>query len=339
MGRYVIRRSLFAIPTLVVISLIIFAILDLAPGDPTSNLPLNVPVEVRDRIRESLGFDDPFLVKYLKWARLMFINEPLTAIDSVFGTCIGDCENRDRIISWSSRTAAFNTIIERIPQTVWVLGIAFILGIIIAIPVGVISAYKQYSAFDNIGTFVTMVGYSLPVFFTGLLVIVIFSVWLGWFPTFYTTTHVVDWTSWDSIWFQIRQMIMPVAVLSLFNAAALSRFTRASVLDNLNEDYVRTARSKGLADTKVVTVHVMRNSMIPVVTLIALQVPGIFAGAIITEQIFRINGLGQLLITSINSSDIPMVQTLTFLFAVLIVVFNLVADVAYGFLDPRIRYD
>ena len=339
MGRYVIRRSLFAIPTLVVISLIIFAILDLAPGDPTSNLPLNVPVEVRDRIRESLGFDDPFLVKYLKWARLMFINEPLTAIDSVFGTCIGDCEDRDRIISWSSRTAAFNTIIERIPQTVWVLGIAFILGIIIAIPVGVISAYKQYSAFDNIGTFVTMVGYSLPVFFTGLLVIVIFSVWLGWFPTFYTTTHVVDWTSWDSIWFQIRQMIMPVAVLSLFNAAALSRFTRASVLDNLNEDYVRTARSKGLADTKVVTVHVMRNSMIPVVTLIALQVPGIFAGAIITEQIFRINGLGQLLITSINSSDIPMVQTLTFLFAVLIVVFNLVADVAYGFLDPRIRYD
>ena len=339
MGRYVVRRSLFAIPTLVAISLIIFAILDLAPGDPTSNLPLNVPVEVRDRIRESLGFDDPFLVKYLKWARLMFINEPLTAIDSIFGTCIGDCENRDRIISWSSRTAAFNTIIERIPQTVWVLGIAFILGIVIAIPVGVISAYKQYSAFDNIGTFVTMVGYSLPVFFTGLLVIVIFSVWLRWFPTFYTTTHVVDWTSWDSIWFQIRQMIMPVAVLSLFNAAALSRFTRASVLDNLNEDYVRTARSKGLGENRVVLTHVMRNSMIPVVTLIALQVPGIFAGAIITEQIFRINGLGQLLITSINSSDIPMVQTLTFLFAVLIVIFNLVADVTYGFLDPRIRYD
>ena len=339
MGRYVIRRSLFAIPTLVVISLIIFAILDLAPGDPTSNLPLNVPVEVRDRIRESLGFDDPFLVKYLKWARLMFINEPLTAIDSIFGTCIGDCENRDRIISWSSRTAAFNTIIERIPQTVWVLGIAFILGIVIAIPVGVISAYKQYSAFDNIGTFVTMVGYSLPVFFTGLLVIVIFSVWLRWFPTFYTTTHVVDWTSWESIWFQIRQMIMPVAVLSLFNAAALSRFTRASVLDNLNEDYVRTARSKGLGENRVVLTHVMRNSMIPVVTLIALQVPGIFAGAIITEQIFRINGIGQLLITAIFQGDLPMVQTLTFMIAVLIVAFNLLADVAYGLLDPRIRYD
>ncbi len=339
MGKYVIRRSLFAIPTLAAISLIIFAILDLAPGDPTSQLPLNVPVEVRDRIREALGFDDPFLVKYLKWMKLMFINEPINAINSLFGTCLGNCEDPDRIISWSSRTPAFSIIIERIPQTVWVLGIALVFGIAIAIPVGVISAYKQYSAFDNIGTFVTMVGFSLPVFFTGLLSIIIFSVWLKWFPSFYTTTHVVDWTSWSSIWFQIKQMLLPVAVLSLFNAAALSRFTRASMLDNLQEDYVRTARSKGLSETKVVRTHVMRNSMIPVVTLIALQVPGIFAGAIITEQIFRINGLGQLLITSINSADIPMVQTLTFIFAFLIVLFNLIADVTYGLLDPRIRYD
>ena len=339
MGKYIIRRSLFAIPTLLAISLIIFAILDLAPGDPTSQLPLNVPVDVRDRIRESLGFDDPFLFKWAKWMKLMFINEPNHAINSTFGTCIGNCENPDRVISWSSRTSAFSIIIERNPQTVWVLGLATIFGIIIAIPVGVISAYKQYSAFDNIGTFVTMVGYSLPVFFTGLLSIIVFSVWLGWLPSFYTTTHVVDWTSWSSIWFQIRQMVLPVAVLSLFNAAALSRFTRASMLDNLNEDYVRTARSKGLAEGRVVTIHVMRNSLIPVVTLIALQVPGIFAGAIITEQIFRINGLGQLLITSINSADIPMVQTLTFIFAFLIVVFNLMADVLYGILDPRIRYD
>lgn len=339
MGRYIVRRTLFAIPTLIVISLIIFAILDLAPGDPTSQLPLNVPVEVREQIRQSLGFDDPFLIKWLKWMQLMFINEPVNAFNSLFGTCIGNCTDPARIISWSSRTPAFNIIIERLPQTLWVLGVAFILGILLAVPVGVISAYKQYSVFDNVGTFVTMVGYSLPVFFTGLLAIVIFSVWLGWLPSFYSTTHVVDWTSWESIWFQIRQMIMPVAVLSLFNAAALSRFTRASMLDNLNEDYVRTARSKGLKENRVVITHVMRNSMIPVVTLIALQVPGIFAGAIITEQIFRINGLGQLLISSINSADIPMVQTLTFIFAFLIVVFNLVADVTYGVLDPRIRYD
>ena len=339
MGRYIVRRTLFAIPTLILISLIIFAILDLAPGDPTSNLPLTLPAEIRQQIQEALGVNDPFLVKWVNWMKLMFINEPLNTIDSIFNTCIGDCESRDRIISWSSRAPALDIIWQRLPQTLWVLGLAFVIGTLIAIPVGVISAYKQYSLFDNVGTFVTMIGYSVPVFFTGVLAIVIFSVWLGWFPSFYTTTHVVDWTSWDSIWFQIEQMIMPITVLSLFNAAALSRFTRAAMLDNLNEDYVRTARAKGLRENKVVMTHVMRNSMIPVVTLIALQIPGIFAGAIITEQIFRINGLGQLLIVSIGQSDIPMVQTLTFMFAVLIVVFNLVADVTYGVMDPRIRYD
>jgi peptide/nickel transport system permease protein len=337
MGRYVIRRSLFAIPTLIVISLIIFAILDLAPGDPTSNLPLTIPAEVKERIRESLGINDPFLVKWLKWSRLMFINEPLHSIESIFNVCIGDCENRDRIISWSSRAPALDIIWQRVPQTLWVLGLAFIIGTIIAIPVGIISAYKQYSWFDNVGTLFSTIGFSVPTFFTGLLAIVIFSVYLGWFPSFYDTTLVVN--SWDTFVLQVKQMIMPVAVLSLFNAAALSRFTRASMLDNLNEDYVRTARSKGLNERKVVMTHVLRNSLIPVVTLLALQIPGIFGGAIITEQIFRINGLGQLLIAAIGQADVPMVQTLTFMFAFLIVVFNLVADVTYGFLDPRIRYD
>ena len=160
------------------------------------------------------------------------------------------------------------------------------------------------------------------------------------FIMFYSMPEIFSLVnSWETFVAQVKQMIMPVAVLTLFNAAALSRFTRSSVLDNLNEDYVRTARSKGLSENKVVTTHVMRNSMIPVVTLIALSVPGIFAGAIITEQIFRINGLGQLLIISIGQSDVPMVQTLTFIFAVLIVIFNLVADIMYGILDPRIRYD
>jgi peptide/nickel transport system permease protein len=270
--------------------------------------------------------------------RLMFINEPLHAIDTIFGTCIGDCEGRARILSWSSRAPAIDVIMQRMPQTLWVLGLAFIFGILIAIPVGVISAYKQYSAFDNVGTFVTMVGFSVPTFFTGLLAIVIFSVWLGWFPSFYTTTHVVDWTSWESISFQFKQMIMPIAVLSLFNAAALSRFTRASMLDNLNEDYVRTARSKGLKENKVVMTHVMRNSLIPVVTLIALQVPGIFAGAIITEQIFRIPGIGSLLISAIGEKDVPVVMAVAFGISILVVVFNIVADVLYAVLDPRIKF-
>ena len=337
MGTYIFRRTLFSIPTLIFISLILFALIDLAPGDPAGQLPLTLPDEIKERIRESLGFNDPFFVKWLNWMRLMFINEPLHIIDSVFGTCIGECEARARIISWASRAPAVDIIYQRLPQTLWVLGLALIFGTLIAIPVGIYSAYKQYSAFDNIGTFVTMIGYSAPTFFTGLLAIVVFSVWLGWFPSFYDTTLVVD--SWENVVKQVKQMIMPVSVLTLFNAAVLSRFTRASVLDNLNEDYVRTARSKGLAERKVVMTHVVRNSLIPVVTLLALSVPGIFGGAIITEQIFRINGLGQLLIVSIGQGDLPMVQTLTFMFAVLIVIFNLVADITYGLLDPRIRYD
>ncbi len=337
MSRYIIRRTLIAIPTLVFISFVIFAILDLAPGDPTASLPLTVPPEVRERIRETLGFNDPFLIRWLKWLNQMAIAEPLNAAEGIFNISLGDSEERLRILSWSSRAPVVDTIMERLPQTLWVLGTAFVLGILIAIPVGVISAYKQYSAFDNIGTFVSMAGYSMPVFFTGVLAIVIFSVWLDWFPSFYDTTHTVD--SWDSFIFQLRQMAMPVGVLALFNAAALSRFTRSSVLDNLNEDYVRTARSKGLRENRVLLRHVLRNSLIPVVTLIALQIPGIFAGAIITETIFRINGLGKYLIDSIQAADIPAVQTLTFIFAVLIVLFNLVADVTYGLLDPRIRYD
>ncbi len=339
MGRYALRRALIAIPTLIAIAFIIFTILALAPGDPTANLPLSVPESVRIQVREALGLGEPFLIRFVKWLQLMMINEPLHLIESTFNVCIGDCENRVRIISWASRAPALDVIYQRIPQTLWVLGTAFVIGLLIAIPVGVISAYKQYSWFDNVGTFITMLGYSVPTFFTGLLLIIIFSVQLRWLPSYYDTTHVIDWSSWDSVRFQIRQMIMPVSVIALFNAAALTRYTRASMLDNLNEDYVRTARSKGLREQGVVTIHVLRNSLIPVVTLIALQIPGIFAGAIITEQIFRINGIGALLIVSIGNNDVPMVQTLTFMFAVLIVTFNLIADIMYGVLDPRIRYD
>ena len=156
-------------------------------------------------------------------------------------------------------------------------------------------------------------------------------------PSIYDTTHVVN--DWDSFVFQVKQMFMPTMVLALANASQISRFMRASMLDNLTQDYVRTARAKGVKERTVVLLHVLRNSLIPVVTVIALGVPTIFGGAIVTEQIFRVNGIGQLLIIGIESNDIPLVQTLTFIFAILIVVFNLIADLLYGVLDPRIRYD
>ncbi|MDH3263695.1 MAG: ABC transporter permease, partial [Paracoccaceae bacterium] len=246
-------------------------------------------------------------------------------------------EGEQRIISWQFRAPVFDVIWQRIPQTLWVVGMAYIVGVLIALPIGIISAYRQYSWFDQIGTFVSMIGFSVPTFFTGVLLIVIFSVKLGWFPSIYNTTLVV--TNWETFLLQVRQMVMPVTVLALFNASQISRFMRASMLDNLNQDYVRTARAKGMTEPVVVLVHVLRNSMIPVVTVIALGVPTIFGGAIITEQVFKVNGLGQLLITAIYANDLPMVQTLTFIFAVLIVLFNLIADLLYGLLDPRIRYD
>lgn len=337
MSKYVIRRLLVAIPTLLVISFVIFAILDLAPNDPTGNLPMTIPPEVREQIRQSLGFGQPFHIRYVKWLRQFFINEPLNVIESITGTTIGDSANRLRIRSWATRSPVIDLIIERTPQTLWVVGLSYVVAILIAIPIGVISAYKQYSIFDQVGTLVSMVGFSVPTFFTGLLFIILFSVKLGWFPSIYDTTHKV--TDLESLWIQLKQIIMPVTVLAFFSAAQLSRYTRSSMLDNLNLDYVRTARAKGLRERAVLMTHVLRNSLIPVVTLIALGVPAIFGGAVITEQIFRVNGLGQLLIIAIQGADIPLVQTLTFVLAVLIVLFNIFADVAYAVLDPRIRYD
>lgn len=336
MGRYLVRRILTAVPTLLAISFVIFAILDLAPGDPTSGFPQTIAPEVRERIRERLGVNEPFLVRYTKWLRQMTIDEPLLLIDRAIGRTT-DSGKRTPILSWQSRSPVMDTIAERLPQTLWVLGTAFILAILIAIPLGVASAYKQYSVFDQVGTFVSMVGYSVPTFFTGLVAIVVFSVWLGWFPSLYDTTHQV--TDFESFVVQLKQMVMPVAVIALFNAAALARFTRSSMLENLSQDYIRTARSKGASETRVLLRHALRNSAIPIVTLIALQLPGIFAGALITEQIFRINGIGEALISAIRGSDYPMVQTLTFIFAVLVVASNLLADIVYGLLDPRIRYE
>jgi peptide/nickel transport system permease protein len=245
--------------------------------------------------------------------------------------------NAQRVISWQTRSPVADIIAQRLPQTLWVVGLSYLIGVLIAVPIGVVSAYRQYSLFDQIGTFVSMIGFSVPTFFTGVLMIVIFSVKLGWFPSIYDTTLRVN--DFDSFLRQVQQMVMPVTVLALYNAAQISRFMRSSMLDNLNQDYVRTARAKGLTEKTVVLVHVLRNSLIPVLTVIALGVPTIFGGAIITEQVFKVNGLGQLLITAIYANDIPMVQTLAFIFAILIVVFNLIADVLYGVLDPRIRYD
>ncbi|WFE75857.1 ABC transporter permease [Roseinatronobacter sp. S2] len=332
---YTLRRLAFAVPTVLIISLIVFLMLDMAPGDPTGSLPLTIPLEVREQIRQSLGLGEPVFVRYFKWLQMTVITEPLHILAGLTGWDIAP--DGPRILSWQTRSPVGDILVQRVPQTLWVVGLGYLFGILIALPIGVISAYRQYSWFDQVGTFVSMVGFSVPTFFTGIVFILLFSVTLGWFPSMYDTTHVVR--DWNSFLFQAKQIAMPVAVLALYNASQISRFMRASMLDNLNQDYVRTARSKGMGEQTVVLVHVLRNSMIPVVTVIAIGIPTVFTGAIITEQIFRVNGLGDALIRAIYVSDWPMVQTITFIFAILIVLFNLIADVLYGILDPRIRYD
>ena len=304
---FIIRRLLIAIPTLVIISLVVFLLLNLAPNDPMAQVPLTVPPEVKQKMREALGLGQPIHIQFFKWLVQFFWIEPQVLIDYLFNT------------------------------TFWVVGMSYVVGILIALPIGLYSAYKQYSIFDNVGTFVSMVGYSVPPFFSGVFVIVIFSVQLGWLPSIYDTTHTV--VDWETFKFQVKQMVMPVMVLALQTTAQINRFMRSASLDNLNQDYVRTARAKGLTEWTIITVHVLRNSMIPVVTVIAINVPYIFGGALITEQVFKVNGIGHQLIGAIYANDLPTVQTITFMFAFLIVSFNLLADIIYGLLDPRIRYD
>jgi peptide/nickel transport system permease protein len=332
---FTLRRLLLAIPTLLLISLVIFLLVDLAPGSPASEIPLTVPPDVRAKILESLGVNEPLHVRYLLWLKQFFWVEPLNGIDAVFGTSYAD--GMQRIISYQSRSPVFAQIGERIPQTLTVIGTAYVVGVLIALPIGIYSAYRQYSLFDQAGTLFAMVGFSVPTFFSGTVFIIIFAVWLGWFPTKYDTTLQV--TDWESFLKQLRQMAMPVMVLGLANAAAISRYMRSSMLENMNQDYVRTARAKGMPERTVVLKHVLRNSLIPVVTVIALGIPSIFGGAIITENLFGVNGIGSQLIQAIHGNDLPTVQTLAFIFAILIVIFNLIADILYGMLDPRIRYD
>jgi peptide/nickel transport system permease protein len=354
MLNFTIRRLLLSIPTLLFISLMIFLLLQLAPGDPMAQVPLTVPPEVKQKMREALGLGQPLHIQFYKWLYQFFIVEPQVFIDwatrdswllgwlpntqlSYVVNEAGNFVPEQRVISWQTRSPVMDIVVQRLPQTLWVVGLAYLVGVVIAIPIGIYSAYRHYSVFDQAGTFVTMIGFSIPPFFTGPLLIVIFSVSLGWLPSIYDTTHVVN--SWASFKVQFLQMIMPVMVLALQTTAQISRYMRGAMLDNLNQDYVRTARAKGLGEAVVVMVHVLRNSMIPVVTVIALGMPAIFGGAIITENVFKVNGIGQLLLTALFANDIPMVMTLTFIFAILIVFFNLIADILYGVLDPRIRYD
>lgn len=318
MTKYLFKRLLIAIPTLIAISMVIYLVLSLAPGDPLgelANSPSITP-EIRENIRRSLGLDQPIPVRYAKWAIAFFTGN------------MG--------YSFVTPVPVNELILQRLPTTLWVVGLAYLLSVIIAFPLGILSALKRYTWLDQLATTFAFAGFSIPPFFTGLIFIIIFSVQLSWLPFIYDSTLIVS--DFNSLLAQVKQSIMPIAVLALFQTAVLMRYIRAAVIEQLSMDYVRTAYAKGLSSWQVIVRHVLRNALIPVVTLIALDIPAVFTGALITEQVFRIPGIGSLLISSITRSDTPVVMSITFIYAILIVIFNLVADLLYGILDPRIRY-
>jgi peptide/nickel transport system permease protein len=316
--QYLIRRLLLVIPAMLGISVVLFTVLAMAPGDPFEELASNpaVPPEVRAALRASFGLDDPVYLRYLHW--------------------LGAMLQGDWGFSFVSRMNVDTLILQRLPTTLIVIGSAQVLAILVALPVGVLAATKPYSLFDQIANTLAFVGFSLPTFFTGLLLILVFSVQLDWLPFVYRAD--INATGWRFYWEHIRQSIMPVAVLGLFQGASLVRYVRSSVLDVIRLDYVTTARSKGIGERKVITKHVVRNALIPVVTLVALQMPIVFGGAIVTEQIFRVPGIGSLLISAMLANDTPVVMAVTFVFATLVILCNLIADILYGWLDPRIAF-
>jgi peptide/nickel transport system permease protein len=318
MTRYLLRRLLIAVPSLLGISLVLYTVLALAPGDPFGELASNpnVPPEVAATLRAKFGLDDPVWLRYLHWLVAML--------------------HGDWGFSFVSRVDVERLIWQRLPTTLLVIGSSQVLALAIALPVGVFSATRPYSVFDQIANTLAFIGFSLPTFFTGILFILVFSITLHWLPFVYRADLAS--TGWRWYWEEFRQAAMPVAVLGLFQGASWTRYVRSAVLDVIRLDYVTTARAKGIAEFAVVTKHVVRNALIPVVTLVALQMPTVFGGAIVTEQIFRVPGIGSLLISSILANDTPVVMAVTFVFACLVILFNLIADLLYGWLDPRIAY-
>ncbi len=318
MGKYLLRRLAIAVPSILGISLVLFTILALAPGDPFGELASNpnVPPEIQANLRAQFGLDDPIAMRYLRW--------------------LGSMLAGDWGFSFASRVNVDTLILQRLPVTLVIVGASQLLALLVALPVGVYAATRPYSVFDQIASTIAFAGYALPTFFTGLLLIFVFSIKLDWLPFVYRAD--IPGAGWPWLWAHIKQSIMPVLVLGLFQGAAWTRYVRSAVLEVIRLDYVTTARSKGLAESVVVAKHVLRNALIPVVTLVALQMPAVFGGAIVTEQIFRVPGIGSLLISAILANDTPVIMAVTFVLSILVILFNLIADVLYGWLDPRISY-
>ncbi len=318
MGQYVLRRLAISVPVLLVVTIIAFALVDLAPGDPVSAMISPVtraemgPEWVEQR-KEQLGLNRPLAVQYVLWLKEL--------AQGNFG------------YSLVSGDAVSDQILGRLGPTLLLRGSAILLGTLIGIPLGVISAVRQYSAIDYLTTVLGFLAISTPTFFLGLALMYIFAVHLGWLPTSGMRTLGVP----DSTIDLIKHMVMPVAVLTLAHTPLSMRYARSAMLEALRQDYVTTARAKGLRERVVLVRHALRNALIPLITIIGISLPELLSGAVITETIFQWPGMGLLAMRAVNGRDYPLILGIILVTACLVLISNLIADLLYAVADPRIR--
>lgn len=322
MASYLTRRLLLSVPLLLGISVVVFLLLQATPGGPLSNgeggAGQTSPEQI-ERLRAEYGLDRPLPVQYLDW--------------------LGGLATGDWGTSMRTGQPVLTMIGERLPTTLLLIGIAFGISLLIAIPVGIAAARRQHSAFDYAATGLSFAGFATPSFWFGLMLLFVFSYSLGWLPSAGLEDLRETHTGLDGLWDRIEHLIMPVAVLALVTTASLTRYVRAAMLDVLDQDYIRTARGSGLPERTVILRHGLKNAAIPVVTVAVLAIPELFLGTVITESIFSISGIGRLFIESADERDYPILLGILVIASLLVVLANLLADILYALLDPRIAYD
>lgn len=322
MTKFIVRRLIQAIPMLLIISLLTFGIVEIAPGDAAQmyiDPDKGADPEYIAQIRTTLGLDQPVHVRYVSW---------LTQ------TLRGDFG-----FSFRSRRAVSLEVGDRLPNTLLLGGSALAVAFLLAIPIGAISALKRYSILDYAVSTLSLIGISVPIFWVALLLIQVFAIQFDVFPASGMRNVRQQYTGWQDTLDVLHHLVLPTIVLALAQIASLSRYQRSAMLDVLGQDYIRTARGKGLAERRVIILHALRNSLIPMITLIGISVPSVVTGAFITESIFSWPGIGRLGVDAVRGRDYPVIMAVTMLSALLILLGSLIADIAYVWADPRIRYD
>ena len=322
MSKFVIRRLLLILPVMVVISVLVYGLLVAMPGDPLDALVFGSPgitaAEI-ERLKDLYGVNDPFPVQYARWAGQV--------LQGNFG------------YSRAYRIPVTELVGPRLQNTVILAGLSLLLSAGIAIPLGIYSAMRPYSMSDYVATIFAFVGFAIPNFWLGLVLIIIFGVRLGWLPPGGLESVDVGPGTWSQVADRGKYLILPVFVLGFSSMAQWMRYMRSSMLESMRQDYVVTARAKGLKDRHIIFIHVLKNALIPVITLMGNTIPVILGGSIIVETVFAYPGVGKLLYDSVTGNDFSVSMAILLFLALLVVVFNLLADVIYGVLDPRIRYE